>query len=177
MTNRFYWLSGNTSPGPGPSPGLRAFSPTRPTLPAETGRRYQGAHVFVNVTNDSWFGTWAEPRQHLFMTLARGIEFRRPVIRSTNTGISTVMLADGTILERSPLHREWFQSYDVPYRKDPFSTVYQSYGYRLVPAILFLAAAILLGVGRKPGGVPVHGWRDRHPLPRRGPLASSLDLR
>jgi len=137
----------------------------------------QGAHVFVNVTNDSWFGTWAEPRQHLFMTLARGIEFRRPVIRSTNTGISTVMLADGTILERSPLHREWFQSYDVPYRKDPFSTVYQSYGYRLVPAILFLAAAILLGVGRKPGGVPVHGWRDRHPLPRRGPLASSLDLR
>jgi apolipoprotein N-acyltransferase len=114
----------------------------------------QGAQVFVNVTNDSWFGTRAEPYQHLYMTLARGIEFRRPVIRSTNTGISTVMLADGTILDRSPLHREWSHTYDVPYRKDPFSTVYQSYGNRLVPAILFLAAAILLGIGRKGGPMP-----------------------
>jgi apolipoprotein N-acyltransferase len=109
----------------------------------------RGAHVFVNVTNDSWFGTWSEPYQHLSMTLARGIEFRRPVIRSTNTGISTVMLANGTILERSPLHREWFQSYDVPYRKDPFSTVYQSYGHRAVPAILLLTAGVLLAMGRR----------------------------
>ena len=85
------------------------------------------------------------------MTLARGIEFRRPVIRSTNTGISTVMLANGTILERSPLQREWFQSYDVPYRKDPLSTVYQSYGHRLVPAGLVLIAAFLLRVGRQRG--------------------------
>ena len=83
------------------------------------------------------------------MTLARGIEFRRPVIRATNTGISTVMLADGTILERSPLHREWVPSYDVPYRKDPFPTVYQSYGYRLVPAILCLTAGVLLAMGRR----------------------------
>jgi apolipoprotein N-acyltransferase len=79
----------------------------------------QGAQLFVNVTNDSWFGTWSEPYQHLSMTLARGIEFRLPVIRSTNTGISTVMLASGTILDRSPLHREWFHGYDVPYRKEP----------------------------------------------------------
>jgi apolipoprotein N-acyltransferase len=109
----------------------------------------QGAQLFVNVTNDSWFGTWAEPYQHLAMTLARGIEFRRPVIRSTNTGISTVMLADGTILSRSPLHREWSHTYDVPYRKDPPTTFYQAYGYRLVPAILILAVGTLLGMGRK----------------------------
>jgi len=108
----------------------------------------QGAQVFVNVTNDSWFGTRAEPYQHLFMTLARGIEFRRPVIRATNTGISTVMLADGTILDRSPLHREWFHSFDVPYRKEPPPTFYQGYGFRLVPAILLLTAGILLATGR-----------------------------
>jgi apolipoprotein N-acyltransferase len=108
----------------------------------------QGAVAFVNVTNDSWFGTWAEPYQHLFMTLARGIEFRRPVIRATNTGISTVMLADGTILTRSPLHREWFHTFHVPYRKDPPFTFYQEYGHRLVPAILLLTAGILLATGR-----------------------------
>jgi len=111
----------------------------------------QGAQIFVNVTNDSWFGTWAEPRQHLFMTLARGIEFRRPVIRATNTGISTVMLSDGTILDRSPLHREWSRTYDVPYRKEPPRTFYQAYGYRLVPAILLLAPGILLATGRRGG--------------------------
>ena len=109
----------------------------------------QGAQVFVNVTNDSWFGTWAEPRQHLFMTLARGIEFRRPVIRSTNTGISTAMLADGTILDWSPLHREWFGTFDVLYRKDPPPTFYQLYGYRLVPAILILAVGAILMMGRR----------------------------
>ncbi|MGB6409561.1 MAG: apolipoprotein N-acyltransferase [Candidatus Deferrimicrobiaceae bacterium] len=108
----------------------------------------QGAVAFVNVTNDSWFGTWSEPHQHLFMTLARGIEFRRPVIRATNTGISTVMLADGTILDRSPLHREWFHTFNVPYRKEPPPTFYQGYGFRLVPAILLLTAGILLATGR-----------------------------
>ncbi len=108
-----------------------------------------GAQLFVNVTNDSWFGTWAEPYQHMSMTLARGIEFRRPVIRSTNTGISTVMLADGTILDRSPLHQEWFQSFDVLYRIDPSPTFYQKYGFRFVPAVLWITTGILIGtVGR-----------------------------
>jgi apolipoprotein N-acyltransferase len=111
----------------------------------------RGAQVFVNVTNDSWFGTWSEPYQHLFMTLARGIEFRRPVVRATNTGISTAMLADGKILDRSPLHREWFHAFDVSYRKDPPPTFYQVYGYRLVPASLILAVGILLAVGLRRG--------------------------
>ena len=115
----------------------------------------QGAEIFVNVTNDSWFGTSAEPRQHLFMTLARGIEFRRPVVRATNTGISAAMRADGTLLDLSPLHAEWTGLYEIPYRKAPRPTFYQEYGYRLVPAILWLAAAVLIATG----------WRGR----RRGP--------
>ena len=111
----------------------------------------QGAQIFVNVTNDSWFGTSAEPYQHLFMTLARGIEFRRPVVRATNTGISAAMRADGTLLELSPLHAEWTHLYEIPYRKAPHPTFYQEYGYRLVPAVLWLAAAVLIATG----------WRGR----------------
>jgi len=110
----------------------------------------QGAQLFVNVTNDSWFGERAEPYQHLYATLARGIEFRRPVIRATNTGISTVMLADGTILNRSPLHAAWTHLYEIPYRKEPPPTFYQAYGYLLVPAILLLSPpAILLLAWRR----------------------------
>ena len=61
-----------------------------------------GAQFFVNVTNDSWYGAWQEPYQHLYMTLARGVEFRRPVLRVANTGISTVSLANGDVLALSP---------------------------------------------------------------------------
>jgi apolipoprotein N-acyltransferase len=114
----------------------------------------QGAQIFVNVTNDSWFGTSAEPHQHLFMTLARGIEFRRPVVRATNTGISAAMLADGTLLDFSPLHTEWTRRYEIPYRKAPHPTFYQEYGIWFVPSILWLTAAILIAMGwrGRPGG-------------------------
>ena len=70
------------------------------------------------------------------MTLARGVEFRRPVLRSTNTGISTVGLANGDVLEQSPLHREWAGVYAVPYLKNPPVTVYQR-AYWLFPALLW----------------------------------------
>lgn len=89
----------------------------------------QGAELFFNLTNDSWFGTWAEPYQHLIMTLARGVENRRPLIRSTNTGISTVVLADGEILEYSPQNKAWSQIYSVNYQKNAPLTFYNRYGH------------------------------------------------
>ena len=131
-----------------------------------------GAQLFVNVTNDSWFGTWQEPYQHLYMTLARGIEFRRPVIRATNTGISTVMLSDGTMLDHSRLREEWARLFEVPYRTNPPSTFYQIYGVGLVPAILLLSAAgiLLLALrGRKPADRPPAPQEQKNPPgPMRG---------
>ena len=57
----------------------------------------EGAQVIMNITNDSWYGTWEEPFQHGYMTLARAVEVRRPLVRSTNTGLSSVALASGEI--------------------------------------------------------------------------------
>ena len=88
-----------------------------------------GTEIFFNVTNDSWFGDWAEPYQHMIMTLARGLENRRPLIRSTNTGISTIILANGDILEQSPIYKKWAHTYTVPYTKNPPLTFYSKYGY------------------------------------------------
>ena len=88
------------------------------------GLAKKGAQVISNVTNDSWFGKYFEPYQHLYMTLARAIEVRRPLIRSTNTGITTVILADGQILPWSPIDKEWFGLYEVPYQSDPQLTTY-----------------------------------------------------
>ncbi len=108
----------------------------------------QGAQFIVNVTNDSWFGTWQEPYQHLYMTLARAIEVRRPLIRSTNTGISTVFLADGTLLETSPLHEEWWGLYTVPFNKNPSQTLFSRGGIYtpLIFWMLWLIGLILISL-------------------------------
>jgi apolipoprotein N-acyltransferase len=113
-----------------------------------------GAQFIVNVTNDSWYGTWQEPYQHLYMTLARGVEFRRPVLRVTNTGISTVALASGDILEQSPLNQPWAGLYNVPYLKNPPATFYQK-NIWLVPCLLWgiLALLLLQGFRNVPGGL------------------------
>ena len=141
----------------GPGPGIRQIGALRlgpqicyEGLFPDFSRRLadQGAQIFVNVTNDSWFGTTAEPRQHMFMTLARGIEFRRPVVRATNTGISAAMRADGTLLDLSPLHAEWTGLYEIPYRQTPRPTFYQEYGHWLVPSIPWLFLLALLAAGR-----------------------------
>ncbi|EIC30117.1 apolipoprotein N-acyltransferase [Methylomicrobium album] len=107
----------------------------------------RGAEFIVNATNDSWYGAWQEPYQHMYMTLARGVEFRIPVLRVTNTGISTVALASGEILERSPLYRPWSGLYEVRYRKNPEPTFYQRWFY-LVPALLWSVLLILPMFGR-----------------------------
>jgi apolipoprotein N-acyltransferase len=102
-----------------------------------------GAQFIVNATNDSWYGSWQEPYQHLYMTLARAVEFRRPLIRATNTGISTVVLASGEILEKSPIYEEWAKLYKVPYLKNPPATFYQRW-FWLVPGILWITLCVLV---------------------------------
>ena len=105
-----------------------------------------GAQFIINVTNDSWYGTWQEPYQHMYMTLGRAIEFRRPLLRTTNTGISTVVLASGKILERSPFNQPWFGLYEVPYIKNPSSTFYQRW-YWLFPGLIWTILFILISLG------------------------------
>jgi apolipoprotein N-acyltransferase len=105
-----------------------------------------GAQFIVNATNDSWYGAWQEPYQHMYMTLARGVEFRRPVLRATNTGISTVALASGEVLEMSPINASWYKLYEVPYRKNPQPTFYQNW-FWLVPGLLWGSLVILLAYG------------------------------
>ena len=104
----------------------------------------QGAQWIFNVTNDSWYGTWQEPYQHLMMTLARAIETRRPLIRATNTGISSVVLANGDILATSPTRSKWSGAFEVPYLSKPKQTIYQKWPW-LTDALLLLLLAVFLG--------------------------------
>lgn len=107
-----------------------------------------GAQVLVNVTNDSWYGTWQQPFQHAYMTLSRAIEVRRPLIRSTNTGISTVVLANGDVMPLSPLHEKWSHVYKVPYYSASPLTLFSQWGYWFPYIFLILLGALVFGIQR-----------------------------
>lgn len=103
------------------------------------------AQIFINVTNDSWFGYPFETYQHMYMTLARAIENRRPLIRSTNTGISTAILHDGTVLEHSPRDKEWAKIYDIPFHSTPPNTFYVNLSRKWPLILLIIIGLIIAG--------------------------------
>ena len=78
-----------------------------------------GATAFVNITNDAWYGPTSAPYQHMEIARWRAIEFRRPLIRAANTGISTVVDVTGRLCGTIPLNEQGFlvcrvQPADVP---------------------------------------------------------------
>ena len=58
----------------------------------------QGADLFVTLSNDSWFAFGPGPRLHLLGAAFRSIETRRPQVRATNTGVSAVIDATGSLI-------------------------------------------------------------------------------
>ena len=59
-----------------------------------------GAEVIVNLSNDSWSGSSAAEMQHASMAVFRAIENRRSLVRSTNAGITCIILPSGRIADQ-----------------------------------------------------------------------------
>ena len=57
------------------------------------------ANLLVNASNDAWFGDSLAPHQHLQIAQMRALETGRPMVRSTNTGISAFIDYRGRIIE------------------------------------------------------------------------------
>ena len=105
----------------------------------------KSADVIINVTNDSWFGHTIEPVQHLYMTMARAIETRVPIVRATNTGISSAVLANGTLLGKSPEQSEWTKEFVIEYNSSREQTFFTKiYKYLTLMELIILLS--LLGV-------------------------------
>lgn len=75
-------------------------------------RGHRPAFIF-NPSNDAWFGSWGPP-QHLAQARLRAAEEGIPVVRSTPTGISAIIDADGTILNALPYRKAGYIEARLP---------------------------------------------------------------
>ncbi len=93
-------------------------------------------NVFINMTNDAWFGATAEPYHHMQLAQLRTVEYRRWLIRSTNTGVSVFIDALGRRVKETKLTGAEVLMHTVPLMEQ--RTVYAALGDWPVLALLVL---------------------------------------
>lgn len=110
----------------------------------------------INLTNDSWYGDTAEPYQHLFLAKWRALEFAIPILRMTNTGITSAIYPDGSESRRLlPFTKESLDlELKIPLRQ---STYFERFGVWATIAL----ALFLIGLNRLIS--QIHLWL-RNPL-------------
>ena len=58
--------------------------------------------VFVNMSNLAWFGDTTAIPQHVAISRMRAMEFQRPILRATNTGLTGLVDANGEVVASLP---------------------------------------------------------------------------
>lgn len=68
----------------------------------------RGANFLVNITNDGWFGRTSMPYQHQAMAVLRAVENRVFLLRSANTGISSIVDWTGRVVKQTDIYARGF---------------------------------------------------------------------
>ena len=97
--------------------------------------------LLANLSEDAWFGDSLAPHQRLQMARARAIETGRPMIRSSNNGLSALIDADGRVHEIAPQFVRTVVRGDV----QPMTGITPFVRYGNLP--MGVLAALLLAVG------------------------------
>jgi apolipoprotein N-acyltransferase len=109
-----------------------------------TDRANRPDYIF-NPSNDGWFGAWGPP-QHLAQARMRAIEEGLPVLRSTTTGISAVIDANGVVRGTVGSGKAGALHGLVPTAKPP--TLFAEWGHALTLAWAALLIALGLSLPR-----------------------------
>lgn len=97
-------------------------------------------------SNDAWFGAWGPP-QHFAQARLRALEEGLPVVRSTPTGITGVIDAQGRVVARLPAHAEGVIDTHLPAAAAP--PLFARFGNLLPLAFALLLVAGAIAVRRK----------------------------
>jgi apolipoprotein N-acyltransferase len=100
-----------------------------------------GAGLFVNISDDGWFGGSSAPPQHLAMARVRAVENRRWMLRDTNTGVTVSVDPYGRVVARLPPDSRG--ELDAPYGFRTDMTLYARWGDWL-PWLCVMATFVLL---------------------------------
>ncbi len=99
--------------------------------------------VFVNITNDAWFGKTIGPKQHLASQIFRSVEKSVFFLRSANSGISVIVNKKGEILKKINLNSTGY--IDVKTQLFSKKTFFERYGNTTVLLlIIFLGLLFYL---------------------------------
>lgn len=85
-----------------------------------------GAQVFVNISNDGWYGDSGAWAQHLLQARMRAMENHRWLLRDTNTGLTAAIDPDGSIVAEAP--RKQRTRLEAPYALLDDTTFYTRHG-------------------------------------------------
>jgi len=102
---------------PAPSLGGKTFRFATPICYEDTvssviaefvgrGRSEKQVDFLINVSNDGWFNHSSELEQHLAASVFRAVEFRVPIARSVNTGVSIFIRPTGAVHDRVRISRK-----------------------------------------------------------------------
>ncbi|MBZ5541585.1 MAG: apolipoprotein N-acyltransferase [Acidobacteriia bacterium] len=105
-----------------------------------------GAQLFVNISNDGWFGRSAAPKQHLRMARIRAVENRRWLLRVTNNGYTVSVDPYGRVIAGPPADVR--QAADLPYDFRTGMTVYARFGDWFAWLCVLISAILLAKVFR-----------------------------
>lgn len=102
----------------------------------------------INLTNDSWYGDTSEPYQHLYLAHWRALEFNIPIVRMTNTGITSVLYPDGSESKRTKIGVEEVLDIDLKtVSRD--KTIFQNYGFYVTSTLWLLLSLVGFLFSRK----------------------------
>ena len=101
-----------------------------------------GADLLINLTNDSWSGSVEAEMQHLQLASLRAIETRRPLLRSTNSGITCLIKENGEIENMLTPFTECYGIYDIALGKEKGLTFYTKHP-DLFPKLLIIIIPVL----------------------------------
>jgi apolipoprotein N-acyltransferase len=99
-----------------------------------------GAEVFVNISDDGWYGDTSAPWQHLNMARMRAIENRRWLLRDTNSGVTAAIDPYGRVRQSIPRHQTDALPAEFAFRSD--ITFYTAHG----DVFAWLCAILSIGV-------------------------------
>ncbi len=113
----------------------------------ELDRRAADATLLVNVTNDAWYGRSLAAEQHEQIAAMRAIETGRPMLRATNTGITSIIDHHGVERSRLPWFTRGILEATISGRTG--LTPYVRFGDALVVALALLIIAATLVLTRR----------------------------